>query len=65
VHPNIAVNPTRSVSIDGGGDVFRRCSRDDAIYAPPGFSAIPALKWASVYVGVAVDDFFTAIDFVL
>jgi hypothetical protein len=51
VHPNIAVNPTRSVSIDGGDDVVWRCSRDDAIYGPPGFIALPALKT----VGTAVD----------
>jgi hypothetical protein len=55
VHPNIAVNPTPSVSLDGGGDAFWRYSRDDAIYAPPGFIAIPALKTASAYVGTAVD----------
>jgi hypothetical protein len=55
VHPNIGANLTRTVSVDGGGDVFWRDSRDDAIYAPPGFIAIPALKTASAYVGTALD----------
>ncbi len=55
VHPNVSANLTRAVSINGGGDVFWRYSRDDAIYAPPGFIAIPALKTASSYVGTAVD----------
>jgi hypothetical protein len=35
--------------------VFWRYSRGDAIYAPPGFVAIPALKTSSAYVGTAVD----------
>jgi hypothetical protein len=55
VHPNIGANPTRSVSVDGGGDVFWRYSREDAIYAVPGFVSIPALKTASAYVGTALD----------
>jgi len=55
VHPNISANLTRAFSIDGGGDVFWRYSRNDAIYAPPGFIAVPALKTASAYVGTAAD----------
>ena len=55
VHPNLSANLTRTLSIDGGGDVFWRYSRSDAIYAPPGFIAIPALKTGSAYVGTAAD----------
>jgi hypothetical protein len=55
VHPNIGVSLTRTVSVNGGGDVFWRYSRSDAIYAPPGFVAIPALKTSSAYVGTAAD----------
>jgi hypothetical protein len=55
VHPNLSANLTRTLSIDGGADVFWRYSRNDAIYAPPGFIAIPALKTASAYVGTAAD----------
>ena len=55
VHPNLGANLTHAVSINGGGDVFWRYSRSDAIYAPPGFIAVPALKATSSYVGTAVD----------
>jgi len=55
VHPNFSANLTRSLSIDGGADVFWRYSRDDAVYAVPGFVAVPALKTASAFVGTAVD----------
>jgi hypothetical protein len=55
VHPNLAANLTRSVSVNGGADVFWRYSKEDAIYAPPGFVEIPALKTASAYVATAVD----------
>jgi hypothetical protein len=55
VHPNIGANLTRAVSVNGGGDVFWRYSRNDAIYAPPGFVSVPALHTASSYVGTAVD----------
>jgi hypothetical protein len=43
------------LSINGGGDAFWRYSREDAVYAPPGFIAIPALNTASAYVGTALD----------
>jgi Alginate export len=55
VHPNLAVNLTRTVSVNGGADVFWRYSKDDAIYAPSGFVEIPASKTASAYVATAVD----------
>jgi hypothetical protein len=55
VHPNLAANLTRTVSVNGGADVFWRYSKDDAIYAPSGFVEIPASKTASAYVATAVD----------
>jgi hypothetical protein len=55
VHPNLAVNLTRTLSVNGGADVFWRYSQDDAIYAPPGYVEIPALKTASAYVATALD----------
>ena len=55
VHPNLAVQPARNVSVDGGADWFWRYSRDDAVYAVPGFIAVPAIKTASSYVGTALD----------
>jgi len=55
VHPNIGMNLTRTLSVNGGGDVFWRYSKGDAVYAPPGFIAVPALKTESSYVGTAVD----------
>jgi hypothetical protein len=41
--------------VDGGIDFFWRYSRNDAVYAVPGFISIPALKTASAYVGAAFD----------
>ena len=55
VHPNASVNLTSHISLDGGADVFWRYSRNDAVYAVPGFIAVPALKNSSSYVGTAVD----------
>jgi len=55
VHPNVGANLTRTVSVNGGADVFWRYSRNDAVYAVPGFVAIPALKTGSAYVGAALD----------
>ena len=55
VHPNVGVNLTPTVSVNGGVDVFWRYSRNDAVYAVPGFVAIPALKTGSAYVGTALD----------
>jgi Alginate export len=54
VHPNLAANLTRTVSINGGADVFWRYSQDDAIYAPPGFVEIPPGR-GSAYVATALD----------
>jgi len=54
VHPNLAANLTRTVSVNGGADVFCRYSKDDAIYAPPGFIVIPATGGSS-YVATALD----------
>ena len=55
VHPNFSANLTHALSVNGGGDVFWRYSRNDAIYAPPGFIAVPALSTASAFVGTAAD----------
>jgi len=55
VHPNLAANLTRTLSVNGGADVFWRYSENDAIYAPPGYVEIPALKTGSAYVATAVD----------
>ena len=55
VHPNFTVKPARTVSVDGGADWFWRYSQNDAVYAVPGFVAVPALKTASSYVGTALD----------
>jgi len=55
VHPNLGLKLTQTVSVDGGGDVFWRYSRNDAVYAVPGFIAIPAQETGSSYVGTATD----------
>jgi hypothetical protein len=55
VHPNFALKPSRTVSVDGGANWFWRYSQNDAVYAVPGFIAVPALKTAASYVGTALD----------
>src|SRR5260370_2838381 len=50
VHPNFTVHPLPNVTIDGGVSPFWRFSRHDAVYAVPGFVAIPARQSASSYV---------------
>src|SRR5262249_13971790 len=55
VHPTIGVRPSRTVSLDAGASPFWRYSRNDAVYAVPGFVAIPTIKTASSYVGTAFD----------
>jgi hypothetical protein len=55
VHPNLALKLSRTVSVDDGADWFWRYSRNDAVYAVPGFIAVPALKTASSFVGTALD----------
>lgn len=55
VHPNAGLQLTRALSADGGVDVFWRYSRNDAVYAVPGFIAIPASSTTSSYVGTALD----------
>jgi hypothetical protein len=55
VHPNLGANFTRTLSVNGGVDVFWRYSKDDAIYAPPGNVEIPPLNTNSGYVSTAVD----------
>src|ERR1019366_366816 len=54
VHPNLSANLTRNLSIDGGADVFWRYSKNDAIYAVPGFVEIPP-GGGSSYVTTALD----------
>ncbi len=55
VHPNFTVHPLPKVTVDGGASPFWRYSRNDAVYAVPGFVEIPALRNASSYVGTAFD----------
>ncbi len=55
VHPNAGLKFTRTLSADGGADVFWRYSRNDAVYGVPGNIAIPASSTASSYVGTALD----------
>ncbi len=55
VHPNLALKPSRTVTVDGGANWFWRYSQNDAVYAVPGFVAVPALKTADSYVGTALD----------
>lgn len=59
VHPMLGLQLTRTISMNAGGDVFWRYSRNDAIYNPPGFIAVPALETASSYLGTAADINFT------
>jgi Alginate export len=59
VHPMLGLQLTRTLSVNGGGDVFWRYSRNDAIYNPPGFILIPAIDTASTYLGTAADINFT------
>jgi len=55
VHPNLGLKLTHTVSVDGGGDVFWRYSRNDAVYAVPGFIAIHVKETGSSYVATAAD----------
>jgi hypothetical protein len=55
VHPNLTLKPSRTVTVDGGANWFWRYSQNDAVYAVPGFIAVPPLKTASSYVGTALD----------
>ncbi|HYV28092.1 MAG TPA: alginate export family protein, partial [Candidatus Eisenbacteria bacterium] len=55
VHPNLTVHPLPKVTVDGGASPFWRYSRNDAVYAVPGFVSIPARHDASSYVGTAFD----------
>ncbi|MGZ3319075.1 MAG: ISAzo13 family transposase, partial [Isosphaeraceae bacterium] len=53
VHPYLLAHFTRTVSANGGVDVFWRYSTSDAIYAPSGNIAIPALNTGTAYVATA------------
>src|SRR6266478_5184444 len=55
VHPNLTVHPLPKVTVDGGASPFWRYSREDAVYAVPGFVEVPALHNASSYIGTAFD----------
>jgi hypothetical protein len=55
VHPNLTLTLTRKISLDGGGDVFWRYSRTDAIYGVPGFIALKPVDSGSSYAGTAAD----------
>lgn len=55
LHPNVGLQLSKTISLDGGADWFWRYSRNDAVYGVPGFIAIPALKDAPAYIGTALD----------
>jgi len=55
VHPTVGLALTSAISVDGGVDCFWRYSKSDAVYAVPGFVAIPANQSSSSYVGTALD----------
>jgi hypothetical protein len=55
VHPNLALQLAKTVSVDGGADWFWRYSRHDAVYGVPGRVSIPALSDAPSYIGTALD----------
>jgi hypothetical protein len=59
VHPVASAQLTRDISVDGGADVFWRYSRNDAVYAVPGFIGVPVNSTASAFVGTAADFNFT------
>lgn len=55
VHPNLTLNLTHALSVNGGADVFWRYSLNDAIYAPPGNVEIPASHAGSAYAATSLD----------
>jgi hypothetical protein len=55
IHPNLTLELTSKLSVNGGADFLWRYSRNDGIYAPPGFVALPAIRANSSYVGTALD----------
>jgi hypothetical protein len=55
VHPNLTLQLSKSISVDGGADWFWRYSRHDAVYGVPGRISIPALSNAASYIGTALD----------
>jgi hypothetical protein len=55
VHPNVTLQLSKSITVDGGADWFWRYSRHDAVYGVPGNIAIPALSDAPNYIGNALD----------
>jgi hypothetical protein len=55
IHPNVTVNPTPKISIDGGVDVFRRYTRNDGIYSVGGGIEIPPIPNTPLYIGTACD----------
>jgi hypothetical protein len=55
LHPNLGLQLSKTVAVDGGADWFWRYSQSDAVYGVPGFVVIPALKDAPAYIGTALD----------
>jgi hypothetical protein len=55
IHPNFALKLSPGVSVDGGANWMWRYTRNDAVYAVPGYVEIPALQNASSYIATAVD----------
>jgi hypothetical protein len=55
LHPNLTLKLSPTVSVDGGANWMRRYSRNDAVYAVPGYIEIPALQTAPAYIATALD----------
>lgn len=55
LHPNLTLQLSKNVEMDGGADWFWRYSRNDAVYAVPGQIAVPANPNAPSYIGTALD----------
>jgi hypothetical protein len=55
LHPNLTLKLSPTVSVDGGANWIWRYSRNDAVYAVPGYIEIPALQNAPSYVATALD----------
>ena len=55
LHPNFTLKLSPAVALDGGANWLWRYSRNDAVYAVPGYLAVPAVETASAYVATALD----------
>jgi len=55
LHPNLTLQFSKNIAVDGGANWLWRYSRNDAVYGVPGNIAIPALSNAPNYIGTALD----------